>query len=194
MEEDEYSDFWSGAKGVGFMAAVQNFIAAGHSVPEMEASGEDDEGAGDFWGVGDNDEEDWDEEDWEDEFMEDENGQRTEEKARLRAFGETYRNELLPILKQAMAREEASAAGRYVPETFDGRFQNQKFVVKGKMDGWTEEMVKSIIEGFGGTIGKNVTANVHYMVYGSGVGDPFCTALKHGVTFLSQDYFEDMIQ
>ena len=194
MEEDEYSDFWSGAKGVGFMAAVQNFIAAGHPVPEMEASGEDDEGAGDFWGVGDNDEEDWDEEDWEDEFMEDENGQRTEEKARLRAFGETYRSELLPILKQAMAREEPSAARRYVPENFDKRFQGQRFVVKGKMDGWTEEMVKSIIEGFGGTIGKNVTANVHYMVYGSGVGDPFCTALKHGVTFLSQDYFEDMIQ
>lgn len=194
MEEDEDSDFWSGAKGVGFMAAVQNFIAAGHPIPEQEASDGYGEDAGDFWGAGDSGEEDWDGEEWEDEFMEAEDGRRTEEKARLRAFGETYRSELFPILKQAMAREETPAARRYMPENFDKRFQERKFVVKGELDGWTAETVKSIIESFGGTVGQKVTANVHYMVYGCSVGDSFCTALKHGVTFLSQDYFEDMIR
>lgn len=81
---------------------------------------------------------------------------------------------------------------RFVPETFDSRFKGKKFVVKGELEGYTVEEVQELVQKFGGKVGKNVTATVNYLVYGSGVGDSFRTALKHHVTFLSADYFEDM--
>ena len=108
-------------------------------------------------------------------------------------FAEEHRDELKALIRQV---EESVVVRppvrRFVPETFDSRFKGKKFVVKGELEGYTVEEVQELVQKFGGKVGKNVTATVNYLVYGSGVGDSFRTALKHHVTFLSADYFEDM--
>lgn len=108
-------------------------------------------------------------------------------------YAQEHGDELKALVRQV---EESVAVRppvrRFVPETFDSRFKGKKFVVKGELEGYTVEEVQELIQKFGGKVGKNVTATVTYLVYGSGVGDSFRTALKHNVTFLSADYFEDM--
>ena len=108
-------------------------------------------------------------------------------------FSEEHWNELKALVRQV---EESVVVRppvrRFVPETFDNRFKGKKFVVKGELEGYTVEEVQELVQKFDGKVGKNVTAAVTYLVYGSGVGDSFRTALKHNVTFLSADYFEDM--
>lgn len=108
-------------------------------------------------------------------------------------FAEEHEEELNELVRQV---EESVVVRlpvrRFVPETFDSRFKGKRFVVAGELEGYTVEEVQALIQKFGGKVGKNVTATVNYLVYGSGVGNPFRTALKHNVTFLSADYFEDM--
>ena len=65
-------------------------------------------------------------------------------------------------------------------------------MVKGKLDGYDEGQAAELVEKFGGKVMKNVTASVSYFVCGTGVGDPIRTAMKHGTTILTADYFEDM--
>lgn len=97
------------------------------------------------------------------------------------------------IIEEAVKNApDLTPPARFIPQTFDQRFAGKTFIVKGDLDGYEEGQVKNLIEKFGGKVGRNVTANTAYFVCGSGVGDPFKTALKHGTPLLSADYFEDM--
>lgn len=95
---------------------------------------------------------------------------------------------LLTVIQEAIQ----SVPARYIPTEFDQRFKGKRFVVKGDLDGYEEGQAAELVEKFGGKVMKNVTASVNYFVCGSGVGDPIRTAMKHGTTILTADYFEDM--
>lgn len=99
---------------------------------------------------------------------------------------------LRSAIQKAVAAARRPAHERYIPTDFDQRFKGKRFVVKGKLDGYDEGQAAEIVEKFGGKVMKNVTASVSYFVCGTGVGDPIRTAMKHGTTILTADYFEDM--
>lgn len=104
-----------------------------------------------------------------------------------------YRAKLAPVLEKALANIPAlTPPDRFIPQTFDRRFAGKTFIVKGGLDGYEEGQVQELIEKFGGKVGHRITAKTAYFVCGSGVGDPFETALKYGTPLLSADYFEDM--
>ncbi len=102
------------------------------------------------------------------------------------------RDALRSAIQKAVAAVRRPAHERYIPTDFDQRFKGKRFVVKGKLDGYEEGQAAEIVEKFGGKVMKNVTASVSYFVCGRGVGDPIRTAMKHGTTILTADYFEDM--
>ena len=98
-----------------------------------------------------------------------------------------------PVIEEALKNAtDLTPPVRYIPQTFDQRFAGKTFIVKGDLDGYEKGQVKDLIEKFGGKVGQRVTAKTAYFVCGSGVGNPFKTALKHGTPLLSADYFEDM--
>ena len=99
---------------------------------------------------------------------------------------------LSAAIQKAIAAARRPAHERYIPTDFDQRFKGKRFVVKGKLDGYEEGQAAELVEKFGGKVMKNVTASVNYFVCGSGVGDPIRTAMKHGTTILTADYFEDL--
>ena len=102
------------------------------------------------------------------------------------------RDALRSAIQKAVAAARRPAHERYIPTDFDQRFKGKRFVVKGKLDGYDEGQAAEIVEKFGGKVMKNATASVSYFVCGTGVGDPIRTAMKHGTTILTADYFEDM--
>lgn len=155
--------------------SICNFIADGHPIP-------------DEW-----DENEWDEDDWE-EWAEWEGLEAAEYLPFVKAFAKAYQKELLPILTRVIEAPEQKVSPELSPQSFDNRFQGKRFVVKGRFNGPSTEQIEEIIHGFGGQPEKSVTEKTDYMIYGEGVGGPFITALEHGVTFLSLDYFEDMIK
>ena len=105
---------------------------------------------------------------------------------------EDNRDALRSAIQKAVAAARRPAHERYIPTDFDQRFKGKRFVVKGKLDGYEEGQAAELVEKFGGKVMKNVTASVSYFVCGRGVGDPIRTAMKHGTTILTADYFEDM--
>ena len=102
------------------------------------------------------------------------------------------RDALRSAIQKAVAAARRPTHERYIPTDFDQRFKGKRFVVKGKLDGYDEGQAAEIVEKFGGKVMKNATASVSYFVCGTGVGDPIRTAMKHGTTILTADYFEDM--
>ena len=102
------------------------------------------------------------------------------------------RDALRSAIQKAVAAARRPTHERYIPTDFDQRFKGKRFVVKGKLDGYDEGQAAEIVEKFGGKVMKNATASVSYFVCGRGVGDPIRTAMKHGTTILTADYFEDM--
>lgn len=138
--------------------------------------------------------------DWEDNILDNLRGSpRGQEAIReyLKAHGmEQYiadnRDALRSAIQKAVAAARRPAHERYIPTDFDQRFKGKRFVVKGKLDGYEEGQAAELVEKFGGKVMKNVTASVSYFVCGRGVGDPIRTAMKHGTTILTADYFEDM--
>ena len=105
---------------------------------------------------------------------------------------EDNRDALRSAIQKAVAAARRPTHERYIPTDFDQRFKGKRFVVKGKLDGYDEGQAAELVEKFGGKVMKNVTASVSYFVCGTGVGDPIRTAMKHGTTILTADYFEDM--
>lgn len=129
-----------------------------------------------------------DEDEWDDEEYEDEKQQLAQFEAEM----EQYCRALAPVIEQALAKAPPPPPARYLPQTFDQRFAGKTFVVRGDLSGYEKGQVKGLIQSFGGKIGRNITSKTDYFVCGSGVGDPFKTALKHKTPLLSADYFEDM--
>ena len=101
---------------------------------------------------------------------------------------------MLPLFQQAEAAANPPVPERFRPETFDGRFQGKKFVVKGERTGYTAEELASILTGFGAAVEEEVTEQTDYLICGSGVGEPFRTALALGTTILTADYLEDLMK
>lgn len=134
--------------------------------------------------------EDYDDEEeyYEDEDYEDEKQQPAQFEEEM----EQYCQALAPVIQQAIAKAPPAPPARYIPQTFDQRFAGKTFIVRGDLSGYQEGQVKQLIESFGGKIGRNITGKTDYFVCGSGVGNPFKTALKHKIPLLSADYFEDM--
>lgn len=113
--------------------------------------------------------------------------------AGMREIMEKYNSRLGRALKEALKNvPDLTPPARFIPQTFDQRFAGKTFIVKGDLDGYEKGQVKELIEKFGGKVGQRVTDKTAYFVCGSGVGDPFKTALKHGTPLLSADYFEDL--
>lgn len=112
----------------------------------------------------------------------------------VRTYVKKYRKKLLPLFQQAEAAANPPVPERYRPETFDGRFQGKKFVMKGERTGYTAEELASILTGFGAEVEEEVTEQTDYLICGSGVGEPFRTALALGTTILTADYLEDLMK
>lgn len=111
----------------------------------------------------------------------------------MREIMDKYNSRLGRALKKAPKNVlDLTPPARFISQTFDQRFAGKTFIVEGDLDGYEKGQVKDLIEKFGGEVEQNVTAKTAYFVCGSGVGNPFKTALKHGTPLLSADYFENM--
>lgn len=111
----------------------------------------------------------------------------------LRGYFLEHKAQLLEQIQQAKqkADELGQIPSRFQPETFDNRFAGKRFYIDGDLVSYSKEQLKQGIEGFGGVFVGNV-AKTDYFIYGKGVGNPFLKGLENNVTFLSEDYFEEM--
>ncbi|OUQ20633.1 hypothetical protein B5E80_16850 [Flavonifractor sp. An135] len=140
------------------------------------------------------DEDDYDEDDYDEDGYYDEEDCYDAYREAVRTYVKKYRKKLLPLFQQAEAAANPPVPERYRPETFDGRFQGKKFVVKGERTGYATEELAAILTGFGAEVEEEVTEQTDYLICGSGVGEPFRTALALGTTILTADYLEDLMK
>jgi len=111
----------------------------------------------------------------------------------LQGYFLEHQTQLLERIQRAKEKavELNQVPSRFQPETFDNRFAGQCFYIDGDLVSYSKEQLKQEIEDFGGIVVGNA-AKADYFIYGRGVGNPFLKGLENGVTFLSEDYFEQM--
>ena len=79
-------------------------------------------------------------------------------------------------------------------EDADERFMGKTFVLTGSLENFTREEASEIIEKFGGKTSGSVSQKTDYVLAGEEAGSKLRKAQELGVTILSEQEFQTMIQ
>lgn len=76
----------------------------------------------------------------------------------------------------------------------DERFVGKQFVLTGKMDGFTRDEAKALIEARGGRVNSSVSKKTDYVIAGEEAGSKLDKANELGVAVLNEEQFKKMIE
>ncbi len=78
-------------------------------------------------------------------------------------------------------------------EASDNRFEGKVFVLTGGLENYTRDEASKIIENFGGKTSSSVSKKTDYVLAGEDAGSKFKKAQELGVTIISEEEFNTMI-
>ncbi len=79
-------------------------------------------------------------------------------------------------------------------ESEDNRFDGETFVLTGSLEKYTRDEATEIIERFGGKTSSSVSKKTNYVLAGEDAGSKLKKAQELGITIISEDEFDKMIQ
>ena len=84
--------------------------------------------------------------------------------------------------------------GKSTDETEDQRFAGKQFVLTGKMESFTRDEARSLIEARGGRVNSSVSKKTDYVVAGEEAGSKLDKATELGVAVIDEGEFKKMIK
>jgi len=78
-------------------------------------------------------------------------------------------------------------------DSFDERFAGKQFVLTGKMESYTRDEAKALIEARGGRVNSSVSKKTDYVVAGEDAGSKLDKATELGVTVIGEEAFRKMM-
>ncbi|MEI7615193.1 MAG: NAD-dependent DNA ligase LigA [Actinomycetota bacterium] len=78
--------------------------------------------------------------------------------------------------------------------TFKEEFNNRTFVLTGKLETFTRDEAKALIENFGGKVSSSVSRSTEAVIVGSEPGSKHNDAIRLGVKMLSEEEFVNLIK
>ena len=78
-------------------------------------------------------------------------------------------------------------------ETLDNRFEGKTFVLTGSLEKYSRNEASDIIEKYGGKTSSSVSKKTDYVLAGEDAGSKLTKAQELGVTIISEEDFEKMI-
>ncbi len=78
-------------------------------------------------------------------------------------------------------------------ENVDNRFENKVFVLTGSLENYTRDEASNIIEKFGGKVSSSVSKKTNYVLAGEEAGSKLTKAQSLGITIITEEEFEKMI-
>jgi DNA ligase (NAD+) len=75
----------------------------------------------------------------------------------------------------------------------DERFAGKQFVLTGKMESYTRDEAKALIEARGGRVNSSVSKKTDYVVAGEDAGSKLDKATELGVTVIGEEAFTKMV-
>jgi DNA ligase (NAD+) len=76
----------------------------------------------------------------------------------------------------------------------DERFAGKQFVLTGKMDGYTRDEARELIEARGGRVNSSVSKKTDFVVAGEEAGSKLDKATALGITVIDEARFSRMIK
>lgn len=104
-------------------------------------------------------------------------------------FRQDQTKDLLQKLEQSGVNMEAKQ-----DQTVDQRFAGKTFVLTGSLTKYTRNEASDFIEKFGGKTSSSVSKKTDYVLAGEDAGSKLTKAQSLGVTILTEDEFEKMLQ
>ena len=104
-------------------------------------------------------------------------------------FRQEQTKDLLEKLKQNGVNMKAIEE-----DNIDGRFEGKTFVLTGSLSKYTRNEASDLIEKFGGKTSSTVSKKTDYVLAGEDAGSKLVKAQSLGVTILSEEEFEKLVQ
>lgn len=79
-------------------------------------------------------------------------------------------------------------------EQRDDRFAGKTFVLTGTLEKYTRDEVSNVIEKLGGKTSSSVSKKTSYVLAGEESGSKLTKAQELGITIITEQEFEEMIQ
>jgi DNA ligase (NAD+) len=105
-------------------------------------------------------------------------------------FDDDGNRKLCDRLRSAGVRTELDKSGG---DSHDERFAGKQFVLTGKMESYTRDEAKALIEARGGRVNSSVSKKTDYVVVGEEAGSKLEKATELGVTVIGEEAFRKMI-
>ena len=106
-------------------------------------------------------------------------------------FDDEGNRKLCDRLRRAGVRTELEKQGS---ESLDERFAGKQFVLTGKMDSYTRDEARALIESKGGRVNSSVSKKTDYVVAGEEAGSKLDKATELGVTIIDEAQFKKMTE
>lgn len=123
---------------------------------------------------------------------------------RIREIGPAVANSIASFLANPDNRaviEEMRQAGLSLPNPNFKRkaagrlpLSGRTFVFTGKLERWTREQAKAVVESLGGRVTERVSADTDYIVAGPGAGSKLDEAKRRGIQIISEDELVRLIE
>ncbi|MCL6583580.1 MAG: NAD-dependent DNA ligase LigA [bacterium] len=123
---------------------------------------------------------------------------------RIREIGPAVANSIASFLANPDNRaviEEMRQAGLSLPNPHFKRkaagrlpLSGRTFVFTGKLERWTREQAKAVVESLGGRVTERVSADTDYLVAGPGAGSKLDEAKRRGIQIISEDELVRLIK
>ena len=105
-------------------------------------------------------------------------------------FEQEQTKDLIARLERAGVNMQTGAED----EVIDERFAGKTFVLTGTLENYTRDEAKKIIESFAGKVSGSVSKKTDYVLAGEEAGSKLTKAQDLGISIISEQQFEDMIQ
>ena len=106
-------------------------------------------------------------------------------------FDDEGNRKLCDRLRLAGVKTELEKQGS---ESLDERFAGKQFVLTGKMESYTRDEARALIESKGGRVNSSVSKKTDYVVAGEEAGSKLDKATELGVTIIDEAQFKKMIE
>ncbi len=106
-------------------------------------------------------------------------------------FDDEGNRKLCDRLRLAGVKTELEKQGS---ESLDERFVGKQFVLTGKMESYTRDEARALIESKGGRVNSSVSKKTDYVVAGEEAGSKLDKATELGVTIIDEAQFKKMIE
>jgi DNA ligase (NAD+) len=106
-------------------------------------------------------------------------------------FDDEGNRKLCDRLRHAGVKTELEKQGN---ESLDERFAGKQFVLTGKMESYTRDEARALIESKGGRVNSSVSKKTDYVVAGEEAGSKLDKATELGVTIIDEAQFKKMTE